>query len=66
MKLYYDQHAKDHLFRVGDKVWIYNSAVKQGLSKKLCTLWHGTFRLVDQVTPVSIKVTNLQGKLQKG
>ena len=31
MKLYYDQHAKDHLFKVGHKVWIYNPAVKPGL-----------------------------------
>ena len=66
MKLYYDQHAKDHPFKVGRKVWIYNPAVKPGLSKKLCSLWHGPFRLVDQVTPVSFKVCNLQGKPQKG
>ena len=31
MKLYYNQHAKDHPFRVGHKVWIYYAAVKQGL-----------------------------------
>ena len=66
MKLYYDQHAKDHPFWVGHKVWIYNPAVKPGLSKKLCSLWHGPFRLIDQVTPVSFKVANLQRKLQKG
>ena len=35
MKRYYDQHAKDHSFRVG---WIYNPAVKQGFSKRLCSL----------------------------
>ena len=66
MKLYYDQHAKDHPFRVGHKVWIYNPAIKRGLSKKLCSLWHGPFCLGDQITPVSFKVTDLQGKLQKG
>ena len=63
MKLYCDQHAKDHPFRVGHKVWIYNPAVKLGLSKKLCSLWHDPFRLVNQVTPVSFKVANLQAKL---
>ena len=31
IKLYYNQHAKDHPFRVGHKVWIYYAAVKQGL-----------------------------------
>ena len=66
MKLYNDQHAKDHSFRVGHKVWIYNPAVKPGLSKKLCYLWHGPFRLIEQITPVSFKVVNIQGKLQKG
>ena len=34
MKLYYDHHAKDHPFRLGYKVWIYNTIFKQGLSKK--------------------------------
>ena len=66
MKLYYDQHAKDHPFRVGHKVWIYNPAVKPGMSKELCSLWHGPSCLGDQITPVSFKVTNLPGKLQKG
>ena len=66
MKLYYDQHAIDHTFRVGHKVWTYNPAVKQGFSKKIYCLWHGPFRLVDQVTQVYFEVTNIQGKLQKG
>ena len=63
---YYDQHMKDHPFRIGHKVLIYNLAVKQELSKKLCSLWHRHFCLLDQITPVSFKVTNLQGNLQKG
>ena len=66
MKLYYDRLAKDHPFSVGHKVWIYNPPVKPGISKKLCSLWHGPFCLGDQITPVSFKVTNLPGKLQKG
>ena len=47
MKLYYDQHAKDQTFWVGHKVWICNYAVKLGLSKKLCCLWHGPFCLIE-------------------
>ena len=65
MKLYYDQHAKDHPFKVGHKVWIYHPAVKPSLSKKLCSLWHGSFCLVDQVTPVSFKVCNLRANYKK-
>lgn len=55
MKFCYDQHAKDHPFRLGQKVWIYNPSVKQGLLKKLWSLWHIPFCLVDQATPVSFK-----------
>ena len=65
LKLYYDQHAKDHPFRLGRKVWIYNPATKPGLSKKLCSLWHSSFLLIEQIAPVSFEVANLQGKLQK-
>ena len=65
MKLYYDQHTKDHPFRVGRKVWINNPATKPALSKKLCSLWHGPFLLIEKITPVSFKVDSLQGKLQK-
>ena len=54
MKLYYDQHAKDHPFRVGLKVWLYNP------------LGYDTFWLIKQITLVSFKIANLQGKLQKG
>ena len=66
MKLYYYQHGKDHPFQVGQKVWIYNAAVKPGLSKKLCCLWHDPFCLIDRITKVSFIVANLQRKLQKG
>ena len=66
MKLYYDQHAKDHPFRVSHNVWIYNPAVKPGLLKKLFTLWHGPFCLIEQVAPVFFEFANIQRKLQKG
>ena len=56
MKYYYDQDAKAHPFEVGHKVWIYYLADKQGLSKKLCSLWYDAFGLVDQFTPVSIRL----------
>ena len=59
MKLYYDEHAKDHPFRVGHKVWIYNPAVKLGLSKKLPLM-------LDTKLLQYCLVANLQGKLQKG
>ena len=50
----------------GHRVWIYLPAVDVGLTKKLACLLHGSFRLAEQVTPVSFKITNIQGKLAPG
>ena len=33
--------------KVGHKIWIYSSAVKQRLPKKLCSLWYRPFCLAD-------------------
>ena len=62
MKAYYDQRAKDHPFKVGHKVWVYTPAVKKGLVKKLTSLWYGPFRLMERITPVTFKVSNMAGK----
>ena len=43
-------------------IWIYNPAIKTGLSKKLCSLWHGPFRLVEKTTPVTFRVTHEKEK----
>ena len=48
----YDQHSKDHSFKVSHWLWIYSPAVKFGLSKKLACIWHR------QITTTSFKVAN--------
>ena len=62
MKQYYDQTAKSHPLQVGHLVWIYTPAVKKGLVEKLSSMWHGPFRLVEQISPVNFKVTTIDGK----
>ena len=48
MKEYYDQQGKNHSFSAGHGVSIYKPVIKAGLSKKLCSLWHGLFHLVEK------------------
>jgi len=47
MKDYYDRNAKDPEFEVGQKVWVYTSRTKKGLSKKLLHNWLGPHRIVE-------------------
>jgi transposase InsO family protein len=46
-KIYYDQKAHPHPFQVGELVWLHCPAIKRGLVKKLCHLWHGPYRILD-------------------
>jgi hypothetical protein len=46
-KIYYDQKAHPHPFQVGELVWLHCPAIKKGLVKKLCHLWHGPYRILD-------------------
>lgn len=43
-KRIYDERAKQRIFRVGDKVMVYNPATPKGLSPKLSHLRHGPYR----------------------
>ena len=52
MKAQYDKNAEDSRFIVGQQVWVYTPKTKRGLSKKLLHLWHGPYRLVEQLSPV--------------
>jgi len=52
MKEYHDRRATCPEYNVGDRVWIYTPAVPVGLSKKLRHLWHGPYRIIEQLSPV--------------
>jgi len=52
MKEQHDEHAIDPEFSIGERVWVYTPHVPKGLSKKLRHLWHGPYRIVEQLSPV--------------
>lgn len=52
MKTYYDKNSKEPDYIIGQKVWVYTPKTKKGLSKKMLHLWHGPYRLVEQLSPV--------------
>ena len=39
-------------FQVGRHVWVFTPKPRKGLSKKLCHMWSGSFRICTQLSPV--------------
>eukprot|EP00794_Sanderia_malayensis_P020904 gene20904-22954_t len=62
MKKYYDQRATDPDFTVGDKVWVYTPKVPKGLTKKLEHLWHGPYRISQQLSAVHFKLSTFDNR----
>eukprot|EP00794_Sanderia_malayensis_P002358 gene2358-2718_t len=62
MKKYYDQRATDPDFTVGDKVWVYTPKVPKGLTKKLKHLWHGPYRISQQLSAVHFKLSTFDNR----
>ena len=56
MKDYYDQVAKEPIFVVGQRVWVYTPRTKKGLSRKLLHNWLGPYRIVEQSSPVHFRL----------
>ena len=56
MKDYYDQGAKEPIFVVGQRVWVYTPRTKKGLSRKLLHSWLGPYRIVEQSSPVHFRL----------
>lgn len=46
---------------MGDRVWLYNPAIKQGRTKKLSNLWRGPFTIVDKISPVNYRIHLIGG-----
>ena len=48
IKEYYDRNARQPLFEIGQRVWIYTPKTKKGLSKKLLYNWFwSVYRMVE-------------------
>jgi ribosomal protein L21E len=61
-KRYYDRTAKEREFEVGDAVYLYNPAVKAGLSAKFRRPWTGTWRVTERKSRLNYAIVNQQGK----
>ena len=54
--------ASDPNFEIGDKVWVFTPAVPKGLTKKLKHLWHGPYRVIDQLSPVHFQLVTCDNR----
>ena len=59
-----DKKTVEESFHVGDRVWLYVPAVKQGQCKKLFSLWRGLYTIIDKVSAVNFRI-QLIGRQQK-
>ena len=57
-KKYYDDHIKDDLLTVGDRVYLYTPqlAAKMKTGRKLLSPWTGPYTIIRYVSPVTIKL----------
>ena len=62
MKAYYDLRAKDPQFLIGDRIWVYTPSVPEGLTKKLRHLWHGPYRIVEELSPAHFQLATCDNR----
>ena len=56
-KKYYDKKAKLQRFRIGDKVYLHNTANKIGISPKLTKLnWKGPYRVLEKKSDLTYRI----------
>jgi hypothetical protein len=63
-KRYYDRKAQPRRFEVDDLTYLYNPAIKPGLTKKIAKPWHAPYRVTKKLSDLNYEVTDLQGKKQ--
>ena len=51
-----DKHCSETNFRIGDRVWLFNPAVKVGQTKKFSSQWRGPYTVIDRVSPVNYRI----------
>ena len=59
---YYDQKAKEPVFEVGQRVWIYTPRTRKRLSKKLMHHCWGPNRVVKKLSPVNFELRTVTNK----
>jgi hypothetical protein len=58
-KEYYDRKAKFRKFEVNDLVYLYNPAIKPGLSKKFLKKWTGPYKVVTRLSEIKLRDSGL-------
>jgi hypothetical protein len=61
-KRYYDRGSKEREFAVGDFVYLYNAAVKVGVSAKFRRPWVGPWRITEKRSRLNYVITDQRGK----
>ena len=59
MKDYYNQKAKEPVFEVVQRVWVYTPRTRKGLSKKLMHNWLDPYRIAEKLSPVLFKLRTI-------
>jgi hypothetical protein len=61
-KKYYDRKAKPREFKVGDFAYLYNPAIKPGLSRKFKKPWEGPFEVIARKSDINYEILNRNRK----
>jgi hypothetical protein len=62
-KRYYDKHAKHREYAIGDLVYLYNTAVKMGVSAKFRRPWVWPWRVTGRKNRLNYAIVDHRGKL---
>jgi hypothetical protein len=65
-KRLYDRKAKPREFKVQDLVYLYNPAIKPGLSKKFAKPWSGPWQITKKISELNYEIIDQKGKRQVG
>ncbi|GFV80816.1 kinectin [Trichonephila clavipes] len=66
MKTRYDARATRHDFGEGDKVWLWNSKRRKGLSPKLQTNWEGPYTVLKRLNDDVVQIQKSPHSKPKG
>jgi len=63
-KFWYDRKAKQRKFEVNDLVYLYNPAMKPGLSRKFRKPWTGLYKITKKISDVNYEIMDQNNKSQ--
>lgn len=55
-KVRYDAKSVSGPYHIGNQVWLYMPSVKSGTAKKLASLWHGLYTVIDGINSSNYKI----------